>query len=188
MQTQAATGPQDSIRSLLSDIESFCRSYDMAETTFGRQAVNDGKLCQRLRTGKGITINTVHKIHDFIRKKSALSHPLSLTPNISPVASSRDESNGTLHESVTSPKGISAKKASPQTRPFRFYDNRQKYLGFVNTCDEKWKVAERAAHELSHVQPVPPALRIFDAGVGDGSVLSYLLRATHQKFPTIPFL
>ena len=76
---------------------------------------------------------------------------------------------------------------SSKKRPFRFYDNRQKYLGFVNTCDEKWKVAERAAHELSHVQPVPPALRIFDAGVGDGSVLSYLLRATHQKFPTIPF-
>ena len=33
-------------------------------------------------------------------------------------------------------------------RPFRFYDNRQKYLAFVNTCDEKWKVAERAAREL----------------------------------------
>ena len=34
-------------------------------------------------------------------------------------------------------------------RPFRFYDNRQKYLAFVNTCDEKWKVAERAAQELA---------------------------------------
>ena len=94
MQTQTASGPQDSIRALLSDIENFCRSYDMAETTFGRQAVNDGKLCQRLRTGKGITINTVHKIQDFIRKKSALSHPLSLTPNVSLVAPSRDKSNG----------------------------------------------------------------------------------------------
>ena len=77
MQTQTSSGPQDSIRSLLADIEKFCRSYDMAETTFGRQAVNDGKLCQRLRTGKGITINTVHKIQDFIRKKTTLSNPLS---------------------------------------------------------------------------------------------------------------
>jgi len=187
MQTQTTSGPQDSIRSLLSDIENFCRSYDMAETTFGRQAVNDGKLCQRLRTGKGITINTVHKIQDFIRKKSTLSHPLSLTPNPAPALSSRDGSNGALQETISSPKNMTAEQASPKKRPFRFYDNRQKYLGFVNTCDEKWKVAERAAHELSHVQPVPPALRIFDAGVGDGSVLSYLLRATHQKFPTIPF-
>ena len=81
MQTQTSSGPQDSIRSLLTDIENFCRSYDMAETTFGRQAVNDGKLCQRLRTGKGITINTVHKIQDFIRKKTTLSNPLSLTPD-----------------------------------------------------------------------------------------------------------
>ena len=24
---------------------------------------------------------------------------------------------------------------------FRFYDNRQKYLLFVNTCSEKWVVA-----------------------------------------------
>ena len=81
MQTQPSSGPQDSIRALLTDIENFCRSYDIAETTFGRQAVNDGKLCQRLRTGKGITINTVHKIQDFIRKKSTHANPLQLTPD-----------------------------------------------------------------------------------------------------------
>ncbi len=72
-------------------------------------------------------------------------------------------------------------------RPFRFYDNRQKYLAFVNTCNEKWKVAERAAQELSHIRPQPPSLRLFDAGVGDGTVLSHLMRAMHRRFPTIPF-
>ena len=194
MQTQTSSGPQDSIRSLLTDIENFCRSYDMAETTFGRQAVNDGKLCQRLRTGKGITINTVHKIQDFIRKKTTLSNPLSLTPDAG-IRVSRSAHGGKPQSTSSSPEknhvavddSSSNENPPSKKRPFRFYDNRQKYLGFVNTCDEKWKVAERAAHELSHVQPVPPALRIFDAGVGDGSVLSYLLRATHQKFPTIPF-
>ena len=188
MQTQTSSGPQDSIRSLLTDIENFCRSYDMAETTFGRQAVNDGKLCQRLRTGKGITINTVYKIQDFIRKKTTLSNPLSVTPD-SAASLIRQEPRSHSHLASLTPEktDTSVSNVSSKKRPFRFYDNRQKYLGFVNTCDEKWKVAERAAHELSHVQPVPPALRIFDAGVGDGSVLSYLLRATHQKFPTIPF-
>jgi hypothetical protein len=72
-------------------------------------------------------------------------------------------------------------------RPFRFYDNRQKYLTFVTTCDEKWQVAERATRELDNLQPEPPALRLFDAGVGDGTVLAHLLRAMHEKFPTIPF-
>src|SRR5262249_11509693 len=28
---------------------------------------------------------------------------------------------------------------------FRFFDNRQKYLMFVNTCSEKWVVANRVA-------------------------------------------
>ncbi len=73
------------------------------------------------------------------------------------------------------------------SRPFRFYDNRQKYLAFVNTCDEKWKVAERAAQELQYIQPTPPAFRLFDAGMGDGTLLAHLLRAMHRRYPTIPF-
>ena len=72
-------------------------------------------------------------------------------------------------------------------QPFRFYDNRQKYLAFVNTCNEKWKVAERAAEELAHIAPQPPALRLFDAGMGDGTVLSILMRAMHKRFTHVPF-
>jgi hypothetical protein len=72
-------------------------------------------------------------------------------------------------------------------RPLRFYDNRQKYLAFVNTCNEKWQVAKRAALELEHLRPKPPAVRVFDAGMGDGTVLSHTLRAMHQQYPTLPF-
>ena len=32
-------------------------------------------------------------------------------------------------------------ESARQKLPFRFYDNRQKYLMFVNTCSEKWVVA-----------------------------------------------
>ena len=32
----------------------------------------------------------------------------------------------------------------PQAEPFRFFDNRQKYLAFVNTCNEKAVVGARA--------------------------------------------
>jgi len=79
-------------------------------------------------------------------------------------------------------------KSSRAATPFRFYDNRQKYLAFVNTCNEKSAVARRAATELSHLRPSPPALRFFDAGMGDGTVISRLMRSTHRAFPTLPLL
>ncbi|HZF15128.1 MAG TPA: hypothetical protein VE046_04205 [Steroidobacteraceae bacterium] len=72
--------------------------------------------------------------------------------------------------------------------PFRFYDNRQKYLAFVNTCNEKSAVARRAAQELAQLRPTPPAVRIFDAGMGDATVLARLMRSTHRSFPTVPLL
>ncbi len=74
-----------------------------------------------------------------------------------------------------------------EKRPVRFFDSRQKYLAFVNTCNEKWKVAERAAKELQHLRPDPPAIRVFDAGMGDGTVLTHVMRAMHQRFETLPF-
>ncbi len=72
--------------------------------------------------------------------------------------------------------------------PFRFYDNRQKYLAFVTTCNEKAAIARRAAVELASLKPTPPALRFFDAGMGDATVLSRLMRSAHRLFPTIPLL
>jgi hypothetical protein len=75
-----------------------------------------------------------------------------------------------------------------EATPFRFYDNRQKYLAFVNTCNEKSVVATRAAQELSRLQPRPPAMRIFDAGMGDATVLSRLIRSVHRYFPTVPLV
>jgi hypothetical protein len=79
----------------------------------------------------------------------------------------------------------SAAAASP---PFRFYDNRQKYLAFVNTCNEKSAVAHRAARELANIAPTPPGVRVFDAGMGDGTVITRLMRSMHREFPTVPFL
>src|SRR5947199_3556023 len=78
--------------------------------------------------------------------------------------------------------------AQLDSTPFRFYDNRQKYLAFVNTCNEKAVLAARAAKELALVKPTPPALQIFDAGMGDGTVLSRLMCSVHKNFPTVPLL
>ncbi|MGZ5805432.1 MAG: hypothetical protein ACXWJT_14825, partial [Xanthobacteraceae bacterium] len=87
-------------------------------------------------------------------------------------------------------KTATASTKSGETDPqrnFRFFDNRQKYLLFVNTCSEKLVVANRVSQELPNLHPRPPALRVFDAGVGDGSVLSRVMRAMHDRYPHTPF-
>lgn len=69
----------------------------------------------------------------------------------------------------------------------RFFDNRQRYLLFVTTTNEKAVIAEKLSHIINELKPIKPALKIFDAGVGDGAVLMNVLRIAHQKFPTVPF-
>src|SRR6202158_2436346 len=51
---------------ILSQIAEYCRQADMAGATFGRRAVNDGKLVHRLREGKRITIDTLDRINAYI--------------------------------------------------------------------------------------------------------------------------
>ena len=87
----------------------------------------------------------------------------------------------------TAKAGAPATGSSPTT-PFRFYDNRQKYLAFVSTCNEKSAIASRAATEALRVQLRPPALRLFDAGMGDATVLARLMRSMHRHHPTVPLL
>jgi len=48
-------------------------------------------------------------------------------------------------------------------------------------------VAHRVSEELAHIHPRPPAVRVFDAGVGDGSVLVRVMRAMHDRYPHMPF-
>ena len=85
------------------------------------------------------------------------------------------------------PPVASGQAGDDPQRNFRFFDNRQKYLLFVNTCSEKWEIAHRVGMELANIHPRPPAVRVFDAGVGDGTVLARVMRTMHDRFPTMPF-
>ena len=51
---------------LLEQIEQYCQTANIAESTFGFLAVNDGKLCSRLRGGKDVTLATAQKIQSYI--------------------------------------------------------------------------------------------------------------------------
>lgn len=83
--------------------------------------------------------------------------------------------------------GLAEAGSGDPKQNFRFYDNRQKYLMFVNTCSEKRVVAERISQELGFITPRPPAVRVFDAGVGDGTILARVMRGMHRRFESMPF-
>jgi hypothetical protein len=151
---------------ILSEIRDYCRATRTAESTFGRLVVNDGKLVSRLRDGAKITTGTLDKVRAYL-------------------AEHRPEPDASAQ--IVQPHNGAAPVAGDLAPPgFRFFDNRQKYLLFVSTCSEKTEIANRISLELSTLQPSPPALRLFDAGVGDGTVLSRVMRALHARFPTMP--
>ena len=180
---------------LLQEISDYCRTTGLAESTFGRRAVNDGKLANRLRNGGRITTDTLDRIRSFM-----VTHPN--TGDATHAAVVTRAARLMPPAPVMAPTSIAMPTTMPATMPrlardgragdnpqrnFRFFDNRQKYLLFVNTCSEKWVVAHRVALELGNIHPRPPAVRLFDAGIGDGTVLSRVMRAMHDRFPTVPF-
>src|SRR5674476_1626953 len=55
---------------ILQEISDFCRQRGLAESTFGRRAVNDGKLASRLRNGGRITTDTLERIRAFMARNA----------------------------------------------------------------------------------------------------------------------
>src|SRR5258708_26352296 len=122
---------------LLQEISAFCRQTGMAESTFGRRAVNDGKLVSRLRFGGRITTETAERVRSFIRGD---------TPAVQPAA--RSGNGAQPARPLSLPMGSLPLGALPMSAPgfrpapvpqaplrapaklekhFRFYYNQQKY-------------------------------------------------------------
>jgi hypothetical protein len=162
---------------LLGSISEFCQRTGMAESTFGRRAVNDGKFVARLRDGARVTPETLTRVNQFMERHG-----------IAGAGDSPPELLALIRGSaVQSPQPVPQKEKSGPDKGFRFFDNRQKYLLFVNTCSEKEVVARRVGLELGHIHPRPPAVRLFDAGMGDGTVLESVMREMHRRFTNLPF-
>lgn len=70
----------------------------------------------------------------------------------------------------------------------RFFDSRAAYMMFVTTTTEKPAIADRIGLELDHITPGDAALRIFDAGMGDATVLALVMQRLHKVFPFVPWL
>lgn len=70
--TRPASG-LDHHEALLCEIEEFLIMRKMAESTFGRLAVNDGKFMPRLRLGKNMTVSTIERVREFIRARASVA-------------------------------------------------------------------------------------------------------------------
>ena len=178
---------------LLQEISDYCRQTGLAESTFGRRAVNDGKLASRLRHGGRITTETLDRIRAFMTtNRDTVARPAVISRTHE--ASTQSSAPRAVSAPALAPAGPGGMQAgappggdADHQKNFRFFDNRQKYLLFVNTCSEKWVVGNRVSLELANIHPRPPALRLFDAGVGDGTVLGRVMRSMHDRFPHTPF-
>ncbi len=162
---------------LLTAVIEFCQEYKMAESTFGRKAVNDGKFVSRLRTGARVTPETFEKVKKFINSSG----------NVKSIQIDNQNLHVLPKEDNVDDKNLFDEKSKSKKKNFRFFDNRQKYLLFVSTCSEKEVISKRIGMELGHIKPKPPAIRIFDAGMGDGTVLAGVMREMHHRYPTMPF-
>src|SRR5215213_3733950 len=130
---------------ILQEISDFCRQSGLAESTFGRRAVNDGKLASRLRNGGRITTETLERIRGFMAQN-----------NSGAPARRRvlfEGNHQSVLPAVAPPVAPMAGTGEDPQRNFRFFDNRQKYLLFVNTCSEKWEIANRVSLELANIHP-----------------------------------
>lgn len=95
--------------SLLDSISQFCRQTQMAESTFGRRVVNDGKFVSRLRAGARITPETLARVNAFLSENGGtkLLAPVELQPLIR----------------VNAPLPAPLPESKSQSKNFRFFDN-----------------------------------------------------------------
>ena len=171
---------------LLQEISDYCRQTGLAESTFGRRAVNDGKLAARLRNGGRITTDTLDRIHGFMASHPAHDRPTIIERPREPRAMLAAGSAPATGAAPTPPP------APPASRATRSAISASSTTGKSICCSStpaarngKWR--SRVSDELAHIHPRPPAVRVFDAGVGDGSVLTRVMRAMHDRFPHMPF-
>src|SRR2546423_15279498 len=96
---------------LLGSISDFCRRTGMAESRFGRRAVNDGKFVARLRDGARVTPETLERVNQFMVKHGA-SGAGDRPPELMPL----------IRATAPAPLPAPAERMDPE-KNFRFFDN-----------------------------------------------------------------
>ncbi len=166
------------IAALVREVRSFCVRHGIAESTFGRHAVNDGKLVSRISSGSWIEEETARRVHDFMKRAEQGEVALRGRPK-----RKKSESNAAKMAEL-----ISSESSVRTPGSFAFHEQRQRFHVFANTTNESWVVADRAAEELADVPPGPDGFRLLYTPMDNGIILTRTLRALHALHPDVPVL
>ena len=163
---------------LFDSIRTFCGAHGIAETTFGRLAVNDGKFVSRIAKGSRIERDTADRAYDFMKRADRGDFVLRGRPRRTKEVSSAEKKAELISEetSVRTPGS------------FAFHEQRQRFHVFANTTNESWALADRLSGDLAALQPDGGGIRIFYAPMDNGVALTRMLRAVHAHFPDEPVL
>jgi hypothetical protein len=63
------------VRDVLAEIDAYTKRRGIAESTFGRLAVDDGKFVGRLRTGKGVTVRILERARQYMAENPPDDQP-----------------------------------------------------------------------------------------------------------------
>ena len=65
----------------------------------------------------------------------------------------------------------------------RFYDDRLKYLSFIQNTNEKSKISEEIYPFIKALPKNKTYIKVLDAGTGDGTIKSNLIKSFHKYHP-----
>lgn len=174
--TESLVNLVDNPGAIVERVQAFCNKYGVAESTFGRLSVNDGKLVSRISAGSRIEVETARRMAEFMQKVDRSEVRLRGRP--------RRKKDHSAAETMA--ELISQETSIRTPGSFAFQEQRQRYHAFANTTNESWVLADRIAEDLIGLTPNPEGIRIFFAPMDNGITLTRTLRAVHAQFPDTP--
>ena len=172
------SGLIDKPEEIVGIIRKFCKKHGVAESTFGRPSVNDGKLVSRIASGSRIEPGTARRVADYMDRAERGEIRLRGRPR-----RKKDQSAAETMADL-----ISQESSVRTAGSFAFHEQRQRFHIFANTTNESWVLADRVAADLVQLSPGLEGIRIFYAPMDNGIALTRILRAVHAKFPDTPTL
>ena len=161
---------------ILAVVRSFCKEKGIAESTFGRLAVNDGKFVRRIASGSRIAPETAKRVEAFIGKTNRGEIMLRGRPRRKKIESGAFK----MAELIS-------QETSIRTRgDFAIHEQRHRSHIFAATTNESWVHADVMANDLQGITPGPNGFRIFYSPMDNGTTLVRVLRALHALHSDVP--
>lgn len=157
-------------------ITRFCEKHGVAASTFGRLAVNDGKLVSRISAGSRIEAETAKRVEDFMARAERGEVRLRGRPR-----RKKDQSRDYRMAEL-----ISQETSIRTPGSFAIHEQRHRYHVFAATTNESWVKADIISSDFEALQPSADGFRLFFSPMDNGIALVRALRALHALYPDIP--